>query len=134
MITINWLALAVAAGASFALGALWYSPVAFGKAWMEAIGLDQQQLQNPAGPMAASAISCLLTALVMGALIDALAINTLTSGLALGAILGVGLVASAMLSDYLFCGWSIKLWAIQAGYRAGYCLLIGAIVGGWPTG
>lgn len=132
MITINWLALGVAAGASFLLGALWYSPLAFGKAWMEAVGLNDQQLKNPAGPMSASAVSCLLTALVIGTLLDAMAINTLAGGLGLGAILGVGLVASAMLSDYLFCGWSIKLWAIQAGYRAGYCLLIGAIIGGWP--
>src|SRR6185503_21280424 len=47
---INWLAVAVAAIASFVLGGIWYSPLLFGRAWMRLTGLSEAQLAagNPA--------------------------------------------------------------------------------------
>ena len=36
---LNWLAVLVAALAYFAIGALWYAPPLFGKAWMAAGGM-----------------------------------------------------------------------------------------------
>jgi len=51
---------------------------------------------------------------------------------ALGALLGLGVVAMTMLSDSLFSGWGWKLYFIQMSYRATYLVLMGAICGGWP--
>ena len=53
-------------------------------------------------------------------------------GIGMGLLLGLGIVAMAMLSDALFSGWSARLYAIQAGYRATYLVLMGAICGSWP--
>lgn len=43
---INYLAAGVAALASFALGALWYSPVLFGKTWQKDLGFTGEYLKE----------------------------------------------------------------------------------------
>ena len=40
---LNWLAVLVAALAYFAIGALWYAPPLFGKAWMAAGGMTTRK-------------------------------------------------------------------------------------------
>ncbi len=40
---LNWLAVIVAALAYFAIGALWYAPPVFGKAWMAAGGMEMPE-------------------------------------------------------------------------------------------
>jgi hypothetical protein len=42
--SMNYLAIAVAAVAFMVLGALWYSPILFGAAWMKGIGKSKEQV------------------------------------------------------------------------------------------
>jgi len=51
--------------------------------------------------------------------------------LLVGLYTGVGFVATSLFSDYLFCGWSMKLFLIQAGYRVSALALMGAVLGVW---
>src|SRR5256885_16982138 len=46
MASLNWLAIVAAALSTFVLGGLWYSPVLFGKAWMNASGFTEKDLQR----------------------------------------------------------------------------------------
>ena len=41
---IDWLAVIVAAIASFLVGAVWYSPLLFAKAWQREVGLSDAAL------------------------------------------------------------------------------------------
>ncbi len=129
---MNVLALGVAALSGMALGALWYSPLAFGPAWMAALGKQAEDLGSPLPAMAGSMLACLVSA----AAIEVLFVMTGGAGLAAGATLGllagVGLVATAMLSDALFSDWGMRLYLIQAGYRVAYLVLMGMVVGAWP--
>ena len=43
---LNYWAILLAALSSFMLGGLWYSPVLFGKVWLEGCGLTDLDLQN----------------------------------------------------------------------------------------
>ena len=43
---VNYVAILVAGAAYFVLGALWYSPVVFGNAWMGAVGKSKEELQK----------------------------------------------------------------------------------------
>ncbi len=130
---LNIIAIAIAAIAGMALGALWYSPVLFGNAWMAAIGKSQEDLGSPTPAMIGSMGCCLLAAIAMAIVIEGLQVDSLISGVVVGAVCGVGFVATAMLSDSLFCGWGRKLYYIQAGYRVTYMIVMGAIIGAWPT-
>jgi hypothetical protein len=127
---LNWLAILAAGFASFALGGIWYGPL-LGTAWMKAIGKTADQLQPSPMPYVISAVTALLTAIVMAALIATLGIAGPAEGALLGLIVGVGFIATSMASDYAFCGWSLNLFAIQSGYRVIYSIVMGVILAWW---
>ena len=127
----NWWAVLVATAAAFVLGGIWYGPV-FGKAWMAAIGKTEDDLQPSPAPFIISFFTALVTCIVLAALMNGLAIDTLGGGLAMGALVGVGFIATAMASDTAFCGWGLRLFLIQSGYRVIYSIVMGGILGVWP--
>jgi len=65
---LNWLAILAAGFASFALGGIWYGPL-LGQAWMKAVGKTADQLQPSPMPYVISAVTALLTAIVMGVIL-----------------------------------------------------------------
>lgn len=48
--TLNWLAVVVATLLAFAVGAVWYTPALFGKAWMKSIGLKESDTKKLTWP------------------------------------------------------------------------------------
>ena len=129
---LNWWAILVAVAAAFALGGLWYGPL-FGKAWLSALGKTEDDITPSAEPFIVSAVAALATCVVVAALMNGLGLTGLVHGLVFGFITGVGFIAAAMASDTAFCRWGWDLWAIQAGYRVAYSVLMGGIVGVWPA-
>lgn len=99
------------------LGALWYSPLAFGKQWMESIGKTPEQLGNQLIPMLGSVLASFITAVGVSLIFLWLGVDSLAMGIHIGIVLGLFIVFPALLSDNLFCGWGIKLLLIQTGYR-----------------
>jgi len=130
---LNFLAILVAAIASMALGALWYSPLLFGNAWLQELGKDADDLGSPLPAMIGSAVSCLVSAICVAIFVQALNAESVVEGAVVGLLCGLGLVAMSMLSDSLFSGWGWRLYFIQMGYRAVYLALMGSTIGGWPT-
>ena len=127
---LNWWAILVATVLGFALGGLWYGPF-FGNAWLAAMGKTADEIEPSATPFIVSFFTALLTAVVLAWLISALAITSLMGGLLLGLLTGVGFIATAMASDSAFCGWGVKLFVIQSGYRVAYSAIMGAVLGAW---
>jgi len=99
------------------LGALWYSPVLFGNAWMVAVGKNRASLSKPTRAMIGSAVACLLMAFGVSVLFQAIGVESLFTAISVGAVLGLLIIFPAMLSDNLFCEWGIALLVIQFGYR-----------------
>lgn len=129
---LNWWAILVATVVAFMLGYVWYGPV-FGKAWLAALGKTEDEIEPSPTPFIVSAVAALATCLVVAALMNGLGMTGIGDGAVLGLLTGVGFIAASMASDTAFCGWGWKLWAIQAGYRVTYSVLMGAIIGAWPA-
>lgn len=129
---LNGWPVVVATVAAFALGYVWYGPV-FGKAWVAALGKTEDEIQPTPTPFIISLVAALATCLVVAALMKGLGMTGLLDGAVLGLVTGVGFIAASTASDTAFCGWSWKLWAIQAGYRVVYSAIMGAIIGAWPA-
>lgn len=127
---LNWLAILVATVAGFVIGGIWYGPL-FGNAWMSALGKSPDDIQPSPKPFVISFFTALITAIVLAVLINALGISTLGGGVVIGLLIGVGFIATAMASDSAFCGWGVKLWLIQSGYRVLYSAVMGAILAAW---
>ncbi len=133
MVEVNWLAIVVAAVANMVLGALWYAPSFFGKAWMKLTGLSVESLeQAKKAGMAKSYLFMFLSSLLMGYIL-ALFLGgaaTVFNGLQAGFWLWLGFVATTSLGSVLFEKQPFGLYAIHNGYHLASLLAMGAIIAG----
>jgi uncharacterized protein DUF1761 len=94
---LNWLAVAVAAIVYFALGAIWYAPPVFGKAWMRASNFQMPEGETPGaafyiGPF----ITCLIGTIAVAMITAATGSETVGEGIAVGLVVGLGIAGSAL--------------------------------------
>ena len=130
---VNYWAILVAGAAYFILGALWYSPVIFGKAWMQAVGKSKEQLQK--GSSALKMIWAFIGSLVIAyglarilswtgsySLTDAVVVSLLAAICFLVTVIGI--------SDSMEVR-PMKLYLINIFYNIiGFCIM-GIIIGVW---
>ena len=130
MAGINWLAVVVAAVATFALGGLWYGPL-FGKTWMAASGMTEEKARqgNMAKIFGTSFVLELLAACNLAMFLGAE--STLTGGLFAGLAVGLIWVGGAIGVLYLFEHRSFAHWFVNAGYHTVAFTMMGTILGAW---
>jgi hypothetical protein len=128
--SLNWLAILVAALATFLLGGLWYGPL-FGKTWMRVTGITEAQANagNKGLIFGVSFLLQFIAALVLDMFIGPE--GTLAFGTAAGAAAGLFWVATAFGVVYLFEQRPLGHWAVNAGYHIISYTMMGAILGGW---
>lgn len=129
---LNIWAVIVAAVSAFVVGALWYSPALFGKAWMRSAGLNEEELQdrNMAGVFSAAFILELVMALNLGVFLNDPG-TTVGWGIVAGFLAGFGWVALGMAVISLFEKRSFRYMLINGGYMVVSFMVMGAILGAW---
>jgi hypothetical protein len=127
---INWLSVLISAVSAFFLGGIWYGPM-FGKAWMEAFGFTEPELNKRHLPkvFGVSLILAFIAALILEMFIGSQA-NWMYGGMA-GFFAGFGWVATMLGILYLFENRSLKAYFINAGYCTLALTLMGLILGAW---
>ena len=132
---INYLAVLVAAIASFAFGALWYGTALFGQAWQKELGFTDEYLQegNMGKIFGSSFVLMLLMSFGMGMLVQGHYTEEVDwlSGLYHGLYVGVLFVATGYGVNILYQRRSFKLWVIDSSYQIVILALMGAILGAW---
>jgi hypothetical protein len=132
---INFLALIVAAIASFALGAVWYSPVLFGKAWQKTLGFTEEYLgkSNMALVFGSSFVLIFLMDFGLAIILQGHASRDVSafSGFLYGLLIGIFFVATSYGINMIYQRRSFLLWAIDSGYQVLYLAMTGAILGAW---
>jgi hypothetical protein len=128
---VNYLGAVVAALASFLIGGVWYSPVMFARPWMAANGLTEEGLKGGMGRVFGGAFALQLVGAVNLAFFLADGRSDVVWGMVAGALAGVGWVATAMGTTYLFERKPLRLYCINAGYHAVSFVVMGAILGVW---
>jgi hypothetical protein len=98
---------------------------------MSALGKQPKDIKPSPLPFIVSFVTALITAIVLALLIQTLGINDPFGGLHIGLAVGAGFIATAMASDSAFCGWGLRLFLIQAGYRVTYSIVMGIILAVW---
>lgn len=133
---LNWLAIAVATLAYFALGGVWFLPGMFGKAWSRSMGWDMPE--GAEGPGAAIYIGPLLTSLVasiaLALLAEATRADGAGDGLILGLVVGLGIAGSVLLLTAVFDPKKPepRTWfAITGGYHIAGLTLASVIISAW---
>jgi hypothetical protein len=136
---VNLWSVLVAAIATMVLGFLWYSPLLFAKPWMLAMGYDPddkakiKEMQKGAGKnYAVSFLASLVSAFILGKIINAATVDTVLYGMKFGFAVWLGFVTTVQLTAKLFGKESTRLYLINTGYQLVCYLAMGAIIGVWP--
>lgn len=132
MSMVNWLAVVVAALATFLIGGLWYSPALFYNAWLAANGFTKEQAES--GSKGRAFGGSFVFALIMAANLAMFLADPKTDwvwGATAGFLAGFGWAAMAVGTVALFENrpWSYIL--INGGYHAVSFTVMGAILGAW---
>lgn len=129
--SLNWWAVLASSILAFVLGAIWYSPLMFGRAWMEVAEITEEKMKaaNPATTYGGAFVLTLIAAVNLGMFLGPQ--SDITAGIAAGAATGIGWVATAFGVVYLFEQRPRMHWFINASYWIVTLIIMGAVLGGW---
>lgn len=128
-VDINYWAVLVAAVVTMAVGAVWYSPLLFSKAWIKLTG--RKDMQGGQTGYLVTAVGALLQAWILVHFVQYAGSTTVWEGLVTGFWLWLAFVAVVMTTNYVFEGRPWKLWQINAGYFLVVMLINGALLAAW---
>jgi hypothetical protein len=132
---LNWLAVIVAAIAFFGLGAIWYAPPVFGRAWQRSSGVEMPEGEQPGmafyiGPFA----TCLLSTIATAMLAVVTATDTFGEAIVLALVVGLGYAAAVAFVGGIFDPHKPQpqVWfAIFSGYQMVGLIIVATIVALW---
>lgn len=110
----------LAAIASMAVGAYWYSPKGFGQQWMKLTGLSKKDMKkmelSPGKAMFLGFLTALIMAFVLNFMIMATGVTSLSDYLRLAILIFVGFMMPLTLGPYLWEGKKAKLFYLNGSY------------------
>jgi hypothetical protein len=132
-IRLNWVAILVAAIASFLFEALWFS--VFMSEWLAGVGRTEEWLKSsgmsPALQYGVAILCAVIAAAVLSICIQGSGEHSARRGILVGALVWLGFVATSWATEYIFEVRSLNIYAVNAGFWLFDLMLIGAIVGVW---
>ena len=135
--TLNYIAILVVGIIAMILGVLWYSPLLFGKLWMEAMGMSEQSMKkakknsNMGGIMTAALLANFVYAWVLAYLVAALGAVDFAAGAMIGFWMWFGFIMTATLSPVLWENKKLSLYWIYGSYALTVALISGGILAIW---
>jgi len=131
---VNYLAVVLAAVASFLFGGIWYG--VFSKQWMAAANINFDDIKQAKGgasivPYAIAFIAQLVMAVVLAGVIGHLGQGqvTLKNGVISAALIWLGFVMTSLAVNHAFQMQKKALTVIDGGHWLGVLLAQGAIIG-----
>lgn len=128
---VNYLAVVVAAVASFIFGSVYY--MALGKSWMAALGKTEADMKANMSPVPfiVAAVAQLVMAFMLAGVIGHLGQGMVTAknGLIAGFFIWLGFVATTLAVNHGFQGARRSLTLIDGGHWLGVLLIQGLVLG-----
>lgn len=122
---LNYLAILVSAVAYWIIGALWYSPVLFGKIWGNIVQPSDEAKKKMGRSMILSFIGFFIICFIMAVVLNRLGeySDELTFSIKLALAAAIGFMAIPMWINQMYQNSSFNLLIIDAGYH-----LVGFVV------
>jgi len=129
---LNWWAVVVATIAWFAFSAIWYSIPPLSKAWANAAGVDTT---GDGPPLALLFIPTLIgyfvTTVVIGLLVAGVGAETVSDGIVLGVVLGIGFGMVGALVNQVYESKGSAYFLINGLNAVIAFVIVGAILAVW---
>ena len=136
MYTINFWPILISAIVSFGVGALWYSPILFGKDWLALMKISEKDIQDAQTKTmwksyAAHFVANILSVGVLAFIIAISQATDATDGTLLGLVMWLGFVVPVGVSNLLWRKDPMKLVLIDTLQTLANLVISGAIIGAW---
>ena len=135
MISLDLLLLLLIVGAIyFVIGALWYSPVLFGKMWMKAVGIttgESDPEHNMTKSMVISYVVCVAQVFVITMVISHLKVQMIIYSAVIGAMIALAFGLLSAVRSHAFAKRNMTQMAIDHGYDIVGSALSAAIITWW---
>jgi len=136
MTTLNFWPILVSAIVSFVIGALWYSPILFGREWMELSKISDDDMRSAKEKgvtklYVAQFILSLVSWSVLAFIISSVEGMSASDGAFIGLIVWIGFVATDALSKVMWEKKPFKLALIGSVGMLLNMVVSGAIMGAW---
>ena len=123
---VNYFAVLLAGIVTFVLGALWYSPVMFGKEWMKLA--DVKKAKNNPAHFIGGFVSTLVMIYIFAYIMEMFVITTILSGVTFGLLVWLGFVGTITFGSVLWERKPWKLYLLNNAYHLISFAIIGAIL------
>tara|TARA_Y100000310_G_C20675341_1_gene812719 strand:- start:428 stop:844 length:417 start_codon:yes stop_codon:yes gene_type:complete len=132
-ITVNYLAVLIAAIVSMVIGALWYSQALFGKQWMKLQNFKPKDIaamkqKGMCKTYALSFLATLVLTYVLATIIGYVKASTATQGASIGFLVWLGFVATISLNEVLWAKGSKDLYFLNNAHHLVSLVVSGAIL------
>ncbi|MEM0160050.1 MAG: DUF1761 domain-containing protein [Candidatus Micrarchaeaceae archaeon] len=129
-LAINWTAVLISAVAAMLVGALWYSPILFGKPWMKEVDKEMRDIkQGSVKKLVASFVTVLAAAVVLDIFIKALDATTIGGGILVSFIAWLGFRETRHWLAMTFETSTMRHFLINSGHDLVEFIVMGAILG-----
>ena len=129
---VNFWAIILAAFSYLIIGSLWYSPLLFGKLWIQLLGFTDEDFKTSKRMwmiLTMSFLSAAIAAYVIAAVLGPR--SSAGFGAIVGAVIAICWISMSKLYNVLFENQSVKLFLVHAGFDLVTYMTMGAIVGYW---
>ena len=127
---VNYLAVVVATIAVMVFGFVFFLPGVFGARWLALIGRPGEQLR-PGPEFVVSIVAAFVNAWTLAVLARSIDASTISDGLVLGALVGVGFFGAAFAANTVISKRPWSLFAIDAAHGLIGQMIMAAIVAAW---
>lgn len=136
MFDVNYVAIVVASIVHIIIGLLWYSPAAFGKAWMRLSGISKDDMEKMrkkgmGKSYIVAFIGALVMALVLSNFIALVGASTFAAAANLAFWIWLGFLATTMLGMVVWEGKPTTLYLINVAYQLIALVVMSSILTLW---
>jgi hypothetical protein len=133
---LNWLPVILGAVIYFVLGAVWFTPVLFGRQWQRAIGWEASRRPPEVKPSTyvLPAVAYLVASIATGMLASATGSDSLGEGIILGLVVGIGYAVTLTAVEAVFDPNKPQPWTwfgISASYHFLGFFIVAVLVSVW---
>ncbi len=130
---INYLAVLIAAAVRVVVGAIWYSPVIFGPAFMRLAQCSEAEMKaRLPRAVISDVIGSLIMAFILVHAVHYAGATTWLTGVAVGLLNWFGFIAVTHFALVMYEKRPFRLFLINNGYQALALAIMGAVLAVWP--
>jgi hypothetical protein len=124
----NWIAIVLAGLSAWIIGAIWFSPPVFGRRWMAALGLKQEQMGSPAPGFVAALVISIIGATFLRWVIGVAGATSIADGIEVALIIWFAFILLPSAPGLLFTKSSRAAFGITQAQHAIAMIAMGIVL------